>query len=94
MTECKCPKCGAILSVTVKEQYLPDFDPKELLTHTWKGKKTGEGSYAEGSLNWGWDFRDKFSSAVIAVLEKGPVVVEQYEFTLGENLVNVKKKKA
>lgn len=71
----------------------PDFDPKELLEHRWKGKKTGEGTYAEGTLSWGWDFRNQFSQATIAVLEKGPLQIDQYEFTLSEVLVSTKKKK-
>jgi hypothetical protein len=72
----------------------PAFDAQELLGHKWKGKRTGEGSYAEGSLGWGWDFRDQFSEDVIAVLEKGPLQVGEYEFSLSENLVSAKKKKA
>jgi hypothetical protein len=77
-----------------KSQQAPTFDSEELMKHKWKGKRTGEGSYAEGSLSWGWDFRDKFSKEVIAVLQKGLLVIDQYEFTLSENLVSVKKKKA
>ncbi len=73
---------------------VPFFNSEELMRHKWKGKKTGEGSYAEGSLGWGWDFRDKFSAEVIAVLEKGPLQIGDYEFTVSEVLVSSKKKKA
>ena len=79
---------------TPPQEQPPEFDPQELLGHKWKGKRTGEGTYAEGSLGWGWDFRDKFSKDAIAVLEKGPLQVGEHEFTLGEVLVSVKKKKA
>jgi hypothetical protein len=74
-------------------QQTPAFDSEELMKHKWKGKRTGEGTYAEGSLNWGWDFRDQFSKATIAVLEKGPLQIDQYEFSLTNTLVSVKKKK-
>lgn len=73
--------------------HIPDFDSQELLTHKWKGRKLNNGEYADGSLGWGWNFRDQFSKAVIAVLEKGAIVIDQYEFTLTENLVSAKKKK-
>ena len=72
---------------------IPEFNPEELMKHEWKGKKTGEGTYAKGSTSWGWDFRDKFTPAVIAVLEKGPITIGEYEFTVSESIVNAKKKK-
>jgi len=72
---------------------IPQFNPEELMKHEWKGKKTGDGEYAKGSLSWGWDFKDQFSKEVIAALEKGPFIIDEYEFTLGETIVNVKKKK-
>jgi len=75
---------------------IPDFNAEELMKHEWKGKKTGEGQYAKGSLSWGWDFKDKFSPDVIKALEKGPVQIDQYEFTLEAtgNIVSTKKKKS
>lgn len=74
--------------------HIPEFNSEELMKHDWKGKKTGEGEYAKGSLGWGWDFRDKFSAETIHALEKtSPLVIGKYEFTLGDTLVNVKKKK-
>jgi hypothetical protein len=72
---------------------LPQFDPEELMKHEWKGKKTGEGTYAKGSTAWGWDFKDKFPESVIKVLEKGPIEIDQYTFTLERTLVQAKKKK-
>jgi len=78
---------------TVKAAQIPEFNPEELMKHAWKGKKLGEGEYAKGSLAWGWDFRDQFSPEVIQVLEKGPLTIDKYEFTLGPSLVSAKKKK-
>lgn len=72
---------------------IPEFNPEELMKHEWKGKKTGEGQYAPGSTSWGWDFKDKFSKDVVTVLEKGPVTIGEYEFTLSGTIVNAKKKK-
>lgn len=73
---------------------VPDFNPELLLKHPWKGKKTGEGEYAKGSCSWGWDFIDKFSKEVIAVLKKGPLTIDKYEFALNDTktLVQAKKK--
>jgi len=74
----------------------PEFDPQELLGHEYKGKRKEEGEgYEKGSLNWGWDKEDQFSEAVIKVLEKGPLRIGDYEFTLDhkKGWVNVKKVK-
>jgi len=74
-------------------QQVPDFNPEELMKHEWKGRKTGDGQYEKGSTSWGWDFRDQFSQEVIKALEKGPITIDQFEFTLGDQLVSAKKKK-
>jgi hypothetical protein len=76
---------------------IPEFDSQLLMNHEWKGKKTGDGQYAKGSNSWGWDFADKLPKEVIAVLEKGPLQIDKYEFTLEGPLVHAgqagKKKK-
>jgi hypothetical protein len=74
-------------------QHIPQFNPEELLKHEWKGRKTGEGQYAKGSASFGWDFRDAFNEEVIKTLEKGPITIDQYQFTLAERIVQAKKKK-
>jgi hypothetical protein len=71
---------------------IPEFNSEELMKHDWKGKRISENEWAKGSLAWGWDFRDKFSEAIIKVLGKGPLTIDQYEFTLGDVLVSAKKK--
>lgn len=73
--------------------HIPEFNPEELLKHEWKGRKTGEGQYAKGSVSFGWDFRDGFSKEVIETLEKGPITIDKYQFTLAERIVQAKKKK-
>jgi len=72
---------------------VPEFNPEELMKHEWKGRKTGDGQYEKGSTSWGWDFRDQFSEEVLKALEKGPITIDQFEFTLGDQLVSAKKKK-
>ncbi len=75
--------------------HIPNFNPEDLMKHAgWKAKKKDDGSYAEGSLSWGWDFTDKFSKETIQALEKGPVEIDKYVFSLNETrtLVSVKKK--
>ena len=70
------------------------FNPKELMEHPWKGKKDGKGGYLKGSTAWGWDFKDQFSEDTIRALEKtSPLVIDDFEFTLGETIVQAKKKK-
>jgi hypothetical protein len=74
----------------------PEFDPQLLMGHKgWKAKKKDDGSYAEGSLSWGWDFPDKFSKEAIEVLERGPIEIDKYVFSLDKerSLVSAKKKK-
>ena len=75
---------------------IPEFNPDDLMQHEWKGKRLSDGEYAKGSLSWGWDFRDNFPESVIKVLEKGPLTIDQYEFSLSDtgNLVYARKKKA
>ena len=72
---------------------VPQFNPEDLMKHEWKGKKDGSGGYKKGSTAWGWDFKDKFPEEVIKALEKGPITIDEYEFTGGETIVNAKKKK-
>jgi len=74
-------------------QRIPEFDPKILTEHQWKGKKIGHRHWADGSLSWGWDFIGEFPEDVIAVLEKGPLTIGESVFTLSGNVVNVKKVK-
>ena len=73
---------------------VPQFNSEELMKHPWKGKKDGKGGYLKGSVSWGWDFKDQFSEEVIKALEKGPITIDQYEFTLGDTIVQAKKKKS
>jgi len=72
-----------------------EFDPEDLMKHDWKGKRTGEGQYAEGSLSWGWDFRDNFKAETLKALEYdgGGLTIEGYEFTLSEKIVQAQKVK-
>lgn len=74
---------------------IPNVDTEELMKHQWKAKKKEDGSYAEGSLSWGWEFADKFSKEILQVLEKGPLTIDQCVFTLNKErtLVSAKKKK-
>lgn len=71
---------------------IPEFDPQLLMGHEWKGKKAGEGEYQKGSLAWGWDFQDKFPPEIIKVLEKGPLEIDRYEFSLVGTIVQSKEK--
>jgi len=78
------------------ETKLPDFNTEDLMKHEWKAKRNQDGTYAKGSLSWGWDFADKFDKAVIEVLRKGPLEIDEYVFSLDGSgtLVQTKKKKA
>ncbi len=73
------------------ESALPDFDPEDLMKHAWKGKRIGQGQYSEGSLSWGWDFRDNFKAETIKALEQDILAIDKYEFTLLEKIVQTKK---
>lgn len=69
-----------------------EFDPEDLMKHEWKGKKIGEGQYAEGSLSWGWDFKDNFKPETIKALEcDGSLTIDNYKFTLTEKIVQTQK---
>ena len=72
---------------------VPEFDPKILMEHEWKGKNIGVRQWAPGSLAWGWDFTEQFPEEVIKVLQKGPLTIEGYVFTFNGKIVNVKKEK-
>ena len=75
---------------------IPNFDAEDLMKHGgWKAKKKDDGSYADGSLSWGWEFANKFSKETIQALERGPVEIDKYVFSLNEErtLVSAKKKK-
>lgn len=70
------------------------FDPADLMEHQgWKNKKTGENQYTAGSLNWGWDYKDRFAVDTVAALEQGAVTIQGHDFTLDGKLVSVKKVK-
>jgi len=75
---------------------IPEFNTEELMKYEgWKARKQQDGSYAQGSLSWGWEFADKFSKEILQVLEKGPLTIDQCVFSLNKErtLVSVKKKK-
>lgn len=73
---------------------IPNIDTEDLMNHKgWKGKKLGEGQYAEGSLSWGWDFADKFKPETIKALEKGPMAIGENEFTFNGTIVSAHKLK-
>jgi len=75
-------------------QRIPEFDPKILTEHQWKGKKIGHRHWADGSLSWGWDFIGEFPEDVIAVLKRGDLTIGGYIFSLGERVVRTKKETA
>jgi len=70
------------------------FDPADLMQHSWKGKKNGSGGYERGSLNYGWDFKDQFADATLNALEKGSVTIDKYTFSLKGKLVSVSEAKS
>jgi len=72
---------------------MPQFDPSDLMEHEWKGSRKSGGEYAKGSLSWGWDFKDNFKPETIRVLEKGPLTIDQYEFSLTNKIVQTRKVK-
>jgi len=60
-----------------------------------RGKQVSSGGgYSEGSLSWGWDYRDSFKPETIKALEKmSPLVLGDYEFVLTDRIVQCKKVK-
>jgi len=47
---------------SVSQSASPRFNLEEELTrHEWKGHRLPDGSYAMGSLDWGWDYKDNFT---------------------------------
>jgi hypothetical protein len=74
------------------ESAVPNFDPEDLMNHAWKGSRIGQGQYAEGSISWGWDFRDNFKPETVKTLEQDSVLtIDKYEFTLLDKIVQSKK---
>jgi len=72
------------------------FDPADLIQHSWKGKKIGDRQYAQGSLTFGWDFATEFKPETIQeLIIQGTIQIDQYEISLTENkkLVRTKKMK-
>ena len=67
------------------------FNPEELMQHEWKGKSNPRGGYYRGSLEFGWDFADKFSENVLKCL---PLTISGYHFSLTDNKKLVQTKKA
>jgi len=77
---------------SVDKVLIPDFDPADLMRHDWKGKKISKGEYENGSLSWGWDYKDNFKPETIKVLENGKVLtIGNSEFILLEKIVQTKK---
>jgi hypothetical protein len=74
---------------------IPHFDPEELMKHQgWKAKKKADGGYEDGSLNFGWDFVDKFPESVRQALADGkPLQIDEYEFTSNGTIISVHKRK-
>jgi hypothetical protein len=72
------------------------FDPEDLMKHQgWKNKKRreeGQTGYTTGSLNWGWDFEDKFNPSTIEFLKKGPHTIDKYEFSYNAEYHTVRVK--
>ena len=74
-------------------QSVSQFDPADLVQHSWKGKKIGDRQYAKANQNYGWDFKDQFTNATLNALEKGAVTVDQYVFELKGKIVSMQKVK-
>ncbi|MCD6572098.1 MAG: hypothetical protein J7K62_02380 [Thermoplasmata archaeon] len=72
-----------------------EFDAvvKDLMEHKWKGKRKAGGGYSEGSLSWGWDYREQFKPETIKALESGPITIDEYEFSLTDRIVQTRKVK-
>ena len=74
-------------------QSVSQFDPADLVQHSWKGKKIGDRQYAKANQNYGWDFKDQFTDATLNALEKGAVTVDRYVFELKGKIVSMQKVK-
>ena len=75
---------------------VPEFNSEDLMKHEWKGKKVGEKTWNKGSLAFGWDFRENFKPEILKVLDnqgEHPLVIDEYEFTANESIVQTRKKK-
>lgn len=57
----------------------------ELQSHAWKGKKQPDGSYAEGSLKFGWDFANNFLPETVEELIQGKLEIDGVTFSINEN---------
>lgn len=68
-----------------------DFNSTDLMEHKWKGRKRGEGNYAAGSLEYGWDFADQFKPETIEALKRGPLTIDKYVFKFTGKIVQTKK---
>ena len=69
------------------------FDPEDLMRHSWKGKKIGDRQYAKANENYGWDFKDQFNNATLDALEKGIVTIADKVFELKGKIVTMQKVK-
>ena len=82
-------------SSETSQPQIPNFDSEDLMKHKYKGKKTGEKQWSEGSLSWGWDFTEAFKPETIKVLEHGPLDISEYQFKLNDSgtIVSVSARK-
>jgi hypothetical protein len=69
------------------------FDPADLMQHSWKGKKIGQGKYEQGSLAYGWDYADQFKPETVEALKRGVVEIDEFVFKITENFKLVQTKK-
>ncbi len=74
-----------------KKQDELDFNPNLLLKHEWKGRKTGDGEWEAGSLEWGWDFLDNLPDSVVNRLREGSITIQNHVFTATDQIVQVQK---
>ena len=70
------------------------FDPADLMQHSWKGKKIGKGQWATGTIDYGWDFKDQFKSETVQELEiQGTIEISGHNFQINGGIVSAKKAK-
>ena len=102
-----CPYCGGLDFEEGRPQKRPvekpvppvqypksvgtQFDPEDLMNHSWKGKKLGPREYAPAGDKYGWDFKTEFSSVTLGALEGGPLTIGQHKFELKEKIVSMQK---